>query len=327
MKKHIKNIIVALVCFLVVVVLNFLLPRMVPGDPVAYLAGFDEEDFELNQEEYDYYKEALHLNDSLPVQFGYYLQSLVDGTLGYSYAREATVASIIAGKVGYTLQISLPGVLLSALIGLAWGLKCGLKKGSVLDKVSTSALIVINAVPTFLIAILLLIFCCFKHRWFPYMALNSENAVPGTLYYFFDRMNHLFLPILTLTIAAVPSRFLIVRNTASKISNEKYVLYARQRGLPEDKIEMSYVFKNIAQPFITMLGMSVGTCIGGSVIVERMFSIYGMGGLLNQAVNGLDYPLIQGILFVTTFIMTVSIIVTDIICIIIDPKVRLGEDA
>lgn len=326
MKKYIKNIIVALLCFLSVVVLNFLLPRMIPGDPVAYLAGFDEEDFELDQEEYDRYYKLLHLDESMPRQFVYYLGSLVDGTLGYSYVCEDTVLNIIADKVGYTLQISLPGVVLSALIGLAWGLKCGLKKGSALDKISTSALIVVNAVPTFLIAIIFLIFLCFKHKWFPYMAVNSSDAIPGTFMYFCDRVNHLILPILTLTIAAVPSRFLIIRNTVSKVANEKYVLYARQRGLPEDKIEMSYVFKNIAQPFITMMGMSVGTCIGGSVIVEKMFSIYGMGGLLNQATNMLDYPLIQGVLFVTSFIMTVSIIVTDIICIVIDPKVRLGEE-
>lgn len=90
------------------------------------------------------------------------------------------------------------------------------------------------------------------------------------------------------------------------------------------KIKFGYILKNIAQPFITMVGMSVSTCIGGSLVVENIFSIGGMGRLLSDAVYTLDYPLMQGILFVTTAIMTVSIVVTDVICILIDPRVRLG---
>ena len=102
------------------------------------------------------------------------------------------------------------------------------------------------------------------------------------------------------------------------------MLYAKERGLSDHKIKFGYILKNIAQPFITMVGMSVSTCIGGSLVVENIFSIGGMGSLLSDAVYTLDYPLMQGILFVTTAIMTVSIVVTDMICILIDPRVRLG---
>ena len=94
--------------------------------------------------------------------------------------------------------------------------------------------------------------------------------------------------------------------------------------MSDHKIKFGYILKNIAQPFITMMGMSVSTCIGGSLVVENIFSIGGMGRLLSDAVYTLDYPLMQGILFVTTAIMTVSIVVTDVICILIDPRVRLG---
>ena len=94
--------------------------------------------------------------------------------------------------------------------------------------------------------------------------------------------------------------------------------------MPDHKIKFGYILKNIAQPFITMARMSVSTCIGGSLVVENIFSIGGMGRLLSDAVYTLDYPLMQGILFVTTAIMTVSIVVTDVICILIDPRVRLG---
>lgn len=323
MKKYTKSIAIALVCFLVVIALNFLLPRLLPGDPVAYLTGMAEE--EMTGAQYRYYKEALHLNESVIVQFGYYLKSILNGTLGYSFKKEAVVSSLIMERLGYTLQITIPSVVLSTLIGLFGGLYCGSKKGGAADRISTSALIVVNAIPTFLLALVFIIAFCFQRRWFPYSGLNTSGVPAGTWAYFADRLHHLLLPVLTLTIATFPSRFLLMRNTAAKIADEKYVLYAKERGLSDHKIRFGYMLKNIAQPFITMVGMSVSLCVGGSLVIEKIFSINGMGGLLNEAVYTLDYPLMQGILFVTTFIMVVSIIVTDIICIFIDPKVRWGE--
>ena len=178
--------------------------------------------------------------------------------------------------------------------------------------------------PSFVIALVLMILFCFRQRWFPYTGLNSAGVSPGTAAYLWDRIRHLILPVLTLTIAAAPSRYLLMRNTVRQVTEEKYVLYAKERGLSDHKIKFGYILKNIAQPFITMMGMSVSTCIGGSLVVENIFSIGGMGRLLSDAVYTLDYPLMQGILFVTTAIMTVSIVVTDVICILIDPRVRLG---
>lgn len=324
MKKYWNSIFTALVCFLVVILLNFILPRLLPGDPIAYLSGFAEED--MTSAQYEHYATALHLNESLPVQFGYYLRSLVDGSLGYSFKKEAVVSALIRDKIGSTLQITLPAVVLSTLLGLVWGLDCGYRKGSLRDSISTSALIVLNTVPAFLTALVLIILFCFQHRWFPYTSLSSAGMAPGVPGFLADRLHHLILPVLTLTIGAVPSRYLLMRNTVRKITGEKYVLYAKERGLSDRRVKYGYILKNIAQPFITMVGMSVSLCVGGSLVIENIFSVSGMGKLLTDAVYTLDYPLMQGILFVTTLIMVISIVTTDLICILIDPKVRLGED-
>ena len=320
MKDYRKNMLLALVCFGLVLVLNFFLPRLLPGNPIAYLTGFSEED--MTPAQVAFYEDALHLNKPLAVQFGYYLRSLLDGTLGYSYKKEAAVSTLIGQRLGYTLQITVPAVLLSAGLGLAWGLRCGYKKDSLADRLSTTALIVLNAVPTFLIGLGLMIVLCFQKRLLPYSGLNSPDAVRGTAGYFLDRLVHLFLPVLTLTLAALPSRYLLVRNMAAEVSGEKFMLYARQRGLPERVIRRSYLLRAIAQPFITMLGMSVSLCVGGSVVIEKIFSIGGMGALLTEAVYTLDYPLMQGILFVTTCIMVLSILISDFFCLLIDPKRR-----
>lgn len=324
MKKYKKSLILALVCFVIVTVLNFFLPRLLPGNPIAYLTGFSEED--MTPAQISYYRQALHLDKPVFMQFGYYLRSLFDGTLGYSYKKEAAVFALIMERLGYTLQITLPAVMLSTTIGLFWGLHCGYKKGGFSDKASTTFQIVVNTLPTFLIAMVLMILFCFRQKWFPYTGLNNAQIPAGTAAYFLDRIHHLVLPVLTLTIASTPSRYLLMRNTVSQITDEKYILYAKERGLSDMKIKFGYILKNIAQPFITMVGMSVSTCIGGSLVVENIFSIGGMGKLLSEAVYTLDYPLMQGILFVTTAIMTISIVLTDLICILIDPKVRLGVE-
>lgn len=324
MKDYKKNMLLALVCFFLVVTLNFFLPRLLPGDPVAYLTGFSEQ--EMTPAQVAFYKDALHLNKPLAVQFSYYLRSLLDGTLGYSYKKDAAVAALIGEKLGYTLQIAVPAVLLSAGIGLLWGLRCGYKKDSRFDQLSTTALIVLNAVPAFLIGLGLMIVFCFQTKLLPYTGLNSPDAVRGTAGYVLDRVLHLLLPVLTLTLSALPGRYLLVRNMAASASDEKYILYAKQRGLPDSVIRRSYLLRTIAQPFLTMLGMSVSLCVGGSVVIEKIFSIGGMGSLLTEAVYTLDYPLMQGILFVTTCIMVLSILVTDFLCLLIDPK-RKQEDA
>ena len=110
-------------------------------------------------------------------------------------------------------------------------------------------------------------------------------------------------------------------------SDGKDILYAKQRGLPDSVIRRDYLLRSIAQPFLTMLGMSVSLCVGGSVVIEKIFSIGGMGSLLTEAVYTLDYPLMQGILFVTTCIMVLAILLTDFLCLLLDPKRRLEGSA
>ena len=324
MKKYWKNIFTALVCFLIIIVLNFGLPRLLPGDPIAYLSGFAEED--MTPAQYERYASALHLDESLPRQFLYYLRSLTDGTLGYSFKKNAVVSELICGRIGYTLQITLPAVILSTVLGLIWGLNCGYRKGSLRDRLSTSFFIILNTIPAFLTALVLIILFCFRHRWLPYTGVSSAGMAPGSSGFFADRLRHLLLPVLTLTVSTVPSRYLLMRNTVCTASEEKYVLFAKERGLSARTIQYGYILKNIAQPFITMVGMSVSLCVGGSLVIENIFSVGGMGKLLTDAVYTLDYPLMQGILFVTTLIMVISIILSDLLCILIDPKVRLGEE-
>lgn len=321
MKKYIKSILISLICFLLIIILNFILPRLLSGDPVSSLTGIDESS--LSEAQYQYYYHALHLDENIFSQFGYYLLSLFDGTLGYSYKKESNVSSLIFSRIGPTLSISFIAILISSIIALFWGISSGYKKG-LNDKISTPINIFINAIPSFAIGIILLTIFAFKLNWFPYSGLNSSNNYSGFAW-FFDRIYHLILPILTLVIAILPSQYLYVRNLTRNIVNEKYILYARQRGLSDIRIKYSYILKNIISPYIVMVAISLGTSIGGSVVIENLFSINGMGTLLTEGINNLDYPLIQGILFITSLIVVIMIIISNIICIIINPKLKKEE--
>lgn len=310
--KALKVVTTALVSFLVVVIAGFILPRLLPGNPVAYLTGYDEE--EMSQEKYDYYYHALHLDEDTTAQFGYYLEDIFDGSLGYSFKKETSVSSLIGERIGYTLQITLPAILISVAIGLCWGLRAGHKKGGVFDDASSAFNVVLNAVPSFAIALVLLVALSVESGIFPSAGLSSAGE-SGLA----DRLLHLILPVLTLVLSSTPSRYLVVRNSTALFSDDMSVRYARERGFSDCKIEFSYILKNVAHPFVTMIGTALGGCFAGAVVVENVFSINGIGRLLYDAVYTLDYPLMQGILFVTSLAMIIAIALSDLALIAITP--------
>lgn len=305
MKKYLKSITTALICFLVVIVLNFVLPRALPGDPVAYLSGFDEGG--LSQEKYEYYYHALHLSESTGKQFVYYLESIFDGSLGYSYKQEMTVSSMVFERLSNTLKVMLPSLFLSWFVGILWGMSCGQYKERAKSKFASNMNVIVNSMPVFVIGLFLMFVLCYKLKVLRYKSI--------------------ILPIISLFIAELPSRFIYIRNLTSGIMDSKYILYARERGLSDWTIKSKYIFPNIRGPVISSIGLSVATSVGGSVIVENLFSVNGIGLLLTKAVHSLDYPLLQGILFVCGLIMLVAIIVSDLLCVLLDPRLRLKTES
>lgn len=321
MKKYIKSIAVAVIAFGLIILLNFALPRLMPGDPVHYLTGIDEE--VLNEAQYDYYYQELGLNLPVSQQFGRYMKSLFDGTLGYSYHYETTVAQLLKSRIPATLQIVLPAIVISSLLALWLGLLAGSKAGRRLDGFLSSSAVVINAVPAFLLAMALIIIFSLKLGWLPYGNLSS--AIIGEEGAFADRIGHLVLPVATLVIATTPSKYLLMRNSAAQAAREKYMVYANAKGLSFRRVRLRHLFPNVCQPFVAAVGMNIGAMLAGSVVVETVFSINGMGMLVSEAITDLDYPLLQGCLFVIACAVIVASVLTDAVCILTDPKARYGE--
>lgn len=318
MKKIIKKAAIALLSLFLIVVINFLLPRLMPGDPVLMLTGNEEE--ELNSEQYEYFKKELGLDKTLPEQFVAYISSLFKGDLGYSYIHEAPVSKLLAKRIPNTLQIALPVFILSSLAAFFLGCHMGYKKGSLQDTLTSTLSIILDSMPAFLLALMLIIFFSFELKIFPSGALNSIYVEEGM--WLLDRIWHLALPVITLTLGAFPAKYMLMRNSVAAAKEHGYVAFARARGISERRIKYVHIAKNACQPFLAMLGINLGFIMSGSLICENIFSINGMGTLIYSATLSRDYAVLQGALLVIS-IMVISVsILTDILAAILEKGIR-----
>lgn len=313
-----KKIVTSVICLAVILVFNFALPRLMPGDTVLMLVGMDEG--VVSADEYAFYAEKTGANKPLLQQFGEYLLGVFRGDLGYSYHHKAEVSQLILRRLPATLQLALPAVILSSLIALALGCLMGMKKGRPVENAVTGMQIALDAVPSFLLALLLLALFAFRLGWLPMGALNSLRVPEGGALR--DRIWHLILPVGTLVLGSVPPKYLMLCSTVARQREEKYVLYARSRGMREAKIAFTQILPNICQPFLTMVGMNMGFLLSGSLVIENIFSIKGMGSLMMQAVTARDYPVLQGCLFVSALMVVLFHLLTDLLCLLLDPKAR-----
>jgi len=323
MKTLIRQFVPAVICLLVIVALNFFLPRLMPGDPVLMLTGLGE-DVVVSQAQYDMYHEMLGLADPLHVQFLSYIGSLVKGDLGYSFHSSEPVLDMILDRIPSTLRVAVPAIIISSVLSMLLATFAGSKKGTPGDSALTGLTIVINSIPGFLLAMTLVYVFSFRLGWTPFGGLISVNAPRGGMPEMMDRARHLILPVTSLSLVIFPVKYLILRNQVAAALSEKYVLYAKARGISSARIRYVHVFRNVCQPFITMIGLSVGFVLSGSLIIENIFSIRGMGQLMTRALYARDFPTLQGCLFVTALAVIVADILTRFVCLLIDPKVRYG---
>lgn len=315
-KKIGKSLIFSIIALVAIFVVNFFLPRLMPGDPLANLVGADEK--AITQQEYDALYHEMGLDLPLGKQFANYVSDLFKGEWGYSYHQGKDVGGVIFEKIPRTLQITLPAWILSAVLACWLGLVAGNAKSRVKDIGITGGMMLADAIPTFLLAILFLILFAFEWQVLPSGGLNSPFAKNT----FSDRLLHLVLPVATLTIVSTPKKYLLVRNQSANIQDEPYMTYARAKGLNNARLEIVHAFPNISSAFISMLGTSFGHMIAGSIIIEKVFSIDGVGMLVNRAISDKDFPMLQGALLVIALSVIVSNFIADAIAVLSDPRQR-----
>ena len=307
--------------------LNFILPRLVPGDPVSVMLA--KYQGRLDPSAVDALKIAYGLNDlGSPVsQYFSYLGRLLHGDFGRSISLFPTpVTEVVGQALPYTLGLVGITTVLSFLIGSALGLYSGWRRGGRLADTLTPVALFLNSMPYFWFALLTLYIFAFKLRWFPLS--GALDPFPGDAFsagWWSSLLRHAALPALTILITSVGGWLITMRNNVVSVASEDYLAFARAMGLKERTIVSRYVLRNALLPSFTSFGMALGFVVGGSILVEIVFSYPGLGYYLFQAVVGLDYPLMQAIFFFIALLVLAANFAVDLVNVLLDPRIREGR--
>ncbi len=311
----------------------FFLVRLLPGSPVEVY---------INQQmtQYGYsYDEASNMARSLysidvdqPVLLQYldYLGNLAQGDLGMSLSSPGTsVAEIIQSRIWWTIFSVGTALVISFVVGCLLGMLMAYRRNTPLDGALSAISSITHSVPNYLLAILIILFFGVRLGWVPFTdmrgAISSGQDVEFSLAFFRDIFYHAFLPISVYVLTTIGGWMLLMKSSTISALEEDYVTAARARGVPEWRVLFFYVGRNAILPLFTQLTISIGFVVGGSLLVEPIFTYEGIGQRLFVAIQKRDYPLLQGILLIVTISVVLANLAADLLYSRLDPRIRSGS--
>jgi peptide/nickel transport system permease protein len=313
---------------LAALLLNFYLPRLIPGNPVdalvAQMAGQGAQGETLKRV-HAAYVHQFGLDQPLWLQFFTFLGNLVHGDLGQSFSNyPATVSGLIGQALPWTIALQLPAILIGWLGGNLLG-AIAAYKGGWLDRGAFLGSLFLSSMPYYCLAILLLYGLAVALPLFPPNGGYSFGSTPDlSLDFFLDALQHYWLPFLSLVIIFIGGQAVGMRSMAVYELNSDYVNYARSLGIADRRI-VGYIFRNASLPQVTGLALSIGTLVGGAIVTEIVFSYPGVGSLLFSAIRQNDYPLISAITLLIAIAVLLANFLVDIAYGLIDPRIRAAR--
>ena len=315
----------AVVTLAFVLAFNFLLFRVMPGDPAALLLRGTGQ---LTRETIAELEHELGLDQPLPQQFVTYVRTTVTGQFGVSLASGAPVTEVIGERIMPTLVLVGTSTLASAAMGVLIGIRAGWRRGSAFDLGSTGATLVFYAMPEFWFGILLLMAFAGGVGFFPSIFPTGGYETAGSGLTGFGRvvdiLNHLALPFITLTFAYLGEYALIMRSSILDIMGEDFVTTARAKGLREQQVLWRHTVPNALLPTMTLTFLSLGFVFAGDITIEYVFSYPGLGLLTVQAIDDKDFPILQAVFLLFSATVIVANLVADLLYAYLDPRVRAG---
>jgi len=308
-----------------VVTLNFIIPRLQPGDPaeimVQKLAG---KDAQLDQAQVQAMRTLLGTPDgSLVSQYFQYLNQLLHGNLGVSYNYfPFKVTEVIGQAFWWTVILVSVVQVLSFVIGVLLGAFAAWRRNTKFDTITTLVSTFLGTLQPFWIALLLIYGLGYTLGWFP-TAGGYEESTPGfNAEFLYDAFSHAFLPALTLLIVFPIGWILGMRNTMIMNLGEDYIRLAKAKGLPDRTVALRYAARNALLPSVTGFALALGGVLGGTILVETVFDYPGLGRLMGDAVGNKDYPLLQGLMLLFAVGTLIANLVADMLYGVLDPRVR-----
>lgn len=304
--------------------LNFLIPRLMPGDPVLLLLARLQGRLDPSAIQALRIMFGVNTRQSLWQQYVGYLGNLFHGNLGISVTYFPTpVATVIAQSLPWTLALVGVSAVLSFLAGTLLGVFAAWRRGSWLDTTLSPVLTFFSAIPYFWLALIVVYVLGFLLRLFPLTGAYDLAVEPGLNGPFLlSALYHAILPALTIVVSSIAGWMLGMRNAMLSTLAEDYVLMAEAKGLPERRVMLAYAARNAILPNITGFALSLGFVVGGALLTEIIFSYPGVGFALLQAVQSEDFPLMQGIFLVIIVAVLGANFLADICYVVLDPRVR-----
>ena len=329
MKKYFKKkIFWFIITFIAAVILNFILPRLMPGDPVNSIVGKNISPGatqEQVQEQMAYYQHQFGLDKDIFGQFWDFVKNAFNGTFGVSYSQyPRLVSDIIGSSIWWTVALQLPAIIVGWLLGNLLGALAAYKR-SVYDKVLMPVTLFFSAIPAFGAAVILLVLFAVTLGWAPVNGAFDPGMIPSFSWKFISSViAHYQLPFWSIVLISIGGQAVGMRSMSIYELNADYVKYARFLGIKDKKI-VRYVFRNAMLPQVTGLAMSIGSMVGGALVAETIFSYPGLGMSMYAAINSSDYPVISACTLIITVMVLIASFLLDIIYAFIDPRVKAAQ--
>lgn len=293
-----------------ITVIVFMMVHLIPGNPAAVMLGDRATDKMITEATH-----RLGLDKPLWEQYGYFMRNLVQLNLGQSIKYGVPVSSLLWHRLLVSMSVAVMTILLTTIISLPLGILSALKKDSILDNIVRSSLMVTMVMPSFWVGIMLIILLSIKVHLFPVAGWGTG---------FGQHVWHIFLPSLTIGLGVAPILIRTLRNSILESLGTDYIKTARSKGLRESSVVSNHVLRNALIPAVTLLGITMGGLMGGTVIMEKVFALPGAGALLIDSVSARDYPVVQSATLVFALLVILVNLATDIVYSFIDPRVRFG---
>lgn len=308
----------------------FFLVRLLPGDPVEV---FINREMTQNGRSYEDAANmarglfAIDVDQPLILQYFDYMKALLQGNLGTSITMPgASVAGIINAHIWWTIFSVGTALLIAFVLGSLIGMLMAYKRGSLFDGISSTIGSILNSIPNYLLALMIISIFAVNLGWLPYTkmrgSISSGQPVEFSWAFFSDAMYHAILPIGVYVVTSIGGWMLLMKSSTISTLEEDYVSAARARGIPEWRILLLYVGRNAILPLFTQLTISIGFVVGGSLLVEPIFQYQGIGGRLLKSIQDRDYPVLQGIFLVVTISVVMALFVADLLYSRLDPRIR-----
>jgi peptide/nickel transport system permease protein len=313
----IRKVLHAIVTLLFVLVINFILFRVMPSDPVSLLARNQR----LSRADVEEQISNLGLDKPMFEQVVIYLGATFRGDFGLSFRSAKPVSEVIASKIWPTVLLVGTASLFSMVFGILMGIKGGWRRGSAFDTSSLFGSLVLYSMPEGWLGMILLIFFAGVLGWFPAGQIQSFDGATG-FKHIVDVANHLFLPCLTLTLGYIGEYAIVMRSSLLEVKDEDFVTTARAKGVPDRDVRRRHAVPNAFLPTLTLIFFTFGFVLGGAIIVETVYSWPGLGQLEYKAIQELDYPVLQAMFLLFSVAVIFFNLLADIAYGYLDPRIR-----